>query len=139
MNRRKIVTVCGTALLIAAVVAVIVASRNRQQPLPPPDVPVAALPAEVRVKAVERKLESLDHEVVDASSAVAVVCGADATTADRYEARNDADERTWLTDLIQRTAAFSGVKLMSYSVIMSNHFTYSSISAVRRRCATRRS
>ena len=50
----------------------------------------------------------------------------------------DADERTWLTDLIQRTVAFSGVKLMSYSVIMSNHFTYSSTSAVRRRCATTR-
>lgn len=90
MNRRKIVTVCGTALLIAAVVAVIVASRNRQQPLPPPDVPVAALPAEVRVKAVERKPEPMDHEVVEASTAVAIVCGADSATADRYEARNDA-------------------------------------------------
>ncbi|MBR4259235.1 MAG: hypothetical protein IKQ17_09400 [Kiritimatiellae bacterium] len=84
------VMLCGAALLLSAAVAVVVASRNRQQPAPPPDVPVAALPAEVRVKAVERKLESLDHEVVDASSAVAVVCGADATTADRYEARNDA-------------------------------------------------
>jgi len=131
-------TVCGTALLIAAAVGV-AALRNRRQPAPPPDVPVAALPAEVRVKAVERKPEPLDHEVVEASSAVAIVCGADPTTADRYEARNDADERTWLTDLIRRTAAFSGVKLMSYSVIMSNHFTYSSTSAVRRRCATRRS
>ena len=45
---------CGTALLIAAAVGVVVASRNRRQPLPPPDVPVAASPAEVRVKAVER-------------------------------------------------------------------------------------
>lgn len=42
---------CGTALLIAAAVGVVVASRNRRQPLPPPDVPVAASPAEVRVKA----------------------------------------------------------------------------------------
>ena len=133
------VIVCGIALLITAVFAVVVASRNRSQPLPSPDVPVAASPAEVRVKAVERKPEPMDHEVVEASTAVAIVCGADATTADRYEARNDADERTWLTDLIRRTAAFSGVKLMSYSVIMSNHFTYSSTSAVRRRCATRRS
>ena len=90
MNRQMTVMLCGAALLLSAAVAVVVASRNRQQPAPPPDVPVAALPAEVRVKAVERKLESLDHEVVDASSAVAVVCGADATTADRYEARNDA-------------------------------------------------
>ena len=77
-------------MLIAAVVAVVVASRNRCQPLPPPDVPVAASPAGVRIKAVERKLEPSDHEVVEASTAVAVVCGADATTADRYEARNDA-------------------------------------------------
>lgn len=139
MKFRITVIACGTALLIAAAVGAVVASRNRRQPLPPPDVPVAASPAEVRVKAVERKPEPMDHEVVEASSAVAIVCGADSATADRYEARNDADERTWLTDLIRRTAAFSGVKLMSYSVIMSNHFTYSSISAVRRRCATRRS
>lgn len=139
MKIRVIAIVCGAALLIAAVVVVIVALRNRHQPAPPPDVPVAVSPAEVCVKALERKPEPLDHEVVEASSAVAIVCGADYATAGRYEARNDADERTWLTDLIQRTAAFSGVKLMSYSVIMSNHFTYSSTSAVRRRCATRRS
>jgi hypothetical protein len=43
------------ALLIAAAVGVVVASRNHRQPLPPPDVPVAQTPAEVRVKAVERK------------------------------------------------------------------------------------
>ena len=85
-----IVIVCGMALLIAAAVGVVVASRNHRQPLPPPDVPVAASPAEVRVKAVERKPEPMDHEVVEASSAVAIVCGADPTTADRYEARNDA-------------------------------------------------
>jgi hypothetical protein len=87
-----IVIACGAALLIAAAaaVAVVVALRNRQQPAPPPDAPVAALPAEVRVKAVERKLEPMDHEVVEASSAVAIVCGADSATSDRYEARNDA-------------------------------------------------
>ena len=90
MNRRLIVTVCGAALLIAAAVGAVVASRNRRQPLPPPDVPVAASPAEVRVKAVERKPEPMDHEVVEASTAVAIVCGADSATADRYEARNDA-------------------------------------------------
>ena len=139
MSRRLLVIFCGTALLIAAAVAVVVAPRNRQQPAPPPEVPLAASPTEVRIKTVERKPEPSDHEVIEVSTAVAIVCGADSTTADRYEARNDADERTWLTDLIQRTAAFSGVKLMSYSVIMSNHFTYSSTSAVRRRCATRRS
>ena len=133
MTKRLIVIACGTALLIAAAVGVAVALRNRRQPLSLPNVPVAASPAEVRIKAVERKPEPTDHEVIEASAAVAIVCGADSATADRYEARNDADERTWLTDLIRRTAAFSGVKLMSYSVIMSNHFTYSSTSAVRRR------
>ena len=55
MIRRKIVVAFGIALLIAAAVGVVVASRNRRQPAPPPDVPVAASPAEVRVKAVECK------------------------------------------------------------------------------------
>ncbi len=54
-----IMIACGAALLLAAV-AVVVASRNRQQPAPLPDVPLAASPAEVRVKAVERKGETLD-------------------------------------------------------------------------------
>ena len=85
-----IVIVCGTALLIAAAVAVVVALRNRQQPAPPLDVPVAASPAGVRIKTVERKPEPSDHEVIEVSTAVAIVCGADSTTADRYEARNDA-------------------------------------------------
>ena len=87
MNRLKIVTVCGTALLIAA--AVVVALRERHQ-APLPDVPVAQRPAEVRVKAVERKTETVERENVIASAAVAVVCGADKATANRYEARNDA-------------------------------------------------
>ena len=89
MYRLKIVTVCGTALLIA--VAVVVAARNRQQSAPPTEVPVVQTPAEVRVKAVERKDESVAQgESVSASAAVAIVCGMDAATADRYEARNDA-------------------------------------------------
>ena len=83
--------VCGAALLIAAAVAVVVASRNRRQPAPPPDVPVAALPAEVRVKTVERKAELVKRgEIATASDAVAIVCGMDEATADRYGARNDA-------------------------------------------------
>ena len=53
MNRRKIVTVCGTALLIAAAVVVALRDSSRESPLP--EVPVAQTPAEVRVKAVERK------------------------------------------------------------------------------------
>jgi hypothetical protein len=87
MTKWKIVTVCGIVLLIAA--AVVVAMRERQ-PIPLPEVPVAQTPAEVRVKAVERKTETVKRENVTASGAVAIVCGADKATADRYEARNDA-------------------------------------------------
>ena len=90
MKFRITVIACRTALLIAAAVGAVVASRNRRQPLPPPEVLVAAPTAEVRVKAVERKPEPSDYEVVEASAAVAIVCGADYATADRYEARNDA-------------------------------------------------
>lgn len=78
----------GIALLIAA--AVVVALRERWQPAPPPDVPVAQTPAEVRVKAVERKTETVERENVTASGVIAIVCGEDAATAGRYEARNDA-------------------------------------------------
>ena len=81
--------VTGTALLIAA--AVVVAIRERRQTVPRPDVPVAASLAEVRVKAVERKTGPVaEGELAAASGAVAIVCGEDAVTADRYEARNDA-------------------------------------------------
>ena len=90
MNRRKIVIVGVATLLIAA--AVVVASRNRRQPaLSLPEVPVAASPAVVRIKAEERKSEPLEQgKAALASGAVAIVCGNDEATADRYEARNDA-------------------------------------------------
>ena len=89
--RRLTMTACGTALLIAAAVAVVVASRNRQQPAPPPGVPVAAYSAGVCVKAVERNsVAATTTAAFDASRVVAIVCGADKATADRYEARNDA-------------------------------------------------
>ena len=91
MSRRMLVIVCGTVLLIAVVVVVVVALRNRQQPAPTPNVPVAVSPAGVRVKAVERKAELVERgEIATASDAVAIVCGMDKATADRYEARNDA-------------------------------------------------
>ncbi len=91
MTKRLIVIVCGTVLLIAVAVAVVVALRNCQQPPTPPEVPVAASPAEVRVKAVERKSTTVARpNAATASRAVAIVCGADEATADRYEARNDA-------------------------------------------------
>ena len=89
MTKWKIVAICGTVLLIAA--AVVVALRERLQPVPLPEVPVAQTPAEVRVKAVERKSATVARpNAATASRAVAIVCGADEATADRYEARNDA-------------------------------------------------
>ena len=91
MTKRLIAIACMLTLLIAAAVAVVVASRSRRQPALPPDVPVAASPVGVRVKAVERKPEPVGRgEIATASDAVAIVCGADYATADRYEARNDA-------------------------------------------------
>ena len=92
MSRWLIVLVCGTALLIAATVVIGIASRNRQQPLPPPEVPVAQTPAEVCVKAVERNSVAANVATAapDVSRAVAIICGKDSATADRYEARNDA-------------------------------------------------
>ena len=51
MKFRITVIACGTALLIAAAVGVVVASRNRRQPAPPPELPTVQTPAEVRVKA----------------------------------------------------------------------------------------
>ena len=80
--------VCGAALLIAA--AVVIALRDRSRVVPLPEVSAVVPVTEVRVKAVERKPEPSDHEVIEASAAVAIVCGADSATADRYEARNDA-------------------------------------------------
>ena len=82
MNRRKIVIVCGTVLLIAAVVVVALRGRSREVPLP--EVPAVAPVAEVRVKAVERKAEPVTENVgAVASRAVAIVCGMDDATADR--------------------------------------------------------
>ena len=88
MKKRLIVIVFGTVLLIA--VAVVVALRERQ-PVSKPEAPVAQTPAEVRVKAVERKTGPVaEGELAAASGAVAIVCGKDSATADRYEERNDA-------------------------------------------------
>ena len=87
-NRRVVLLVCGTVLLIAA--AVVVALRERQT-VPLPEVPGAQTSSEVRVKAVERNPAAVVATAApDASRAVAIVCGADEATADRYEARNDA-------------------------------------------------
>jgi hypothetical protein len=89
MNKWITVIVCGTTLLTAA--AVIIVLRSRRQPLPPLDVPTALSSTEVRVKALERKAEPLElGTLAVASDVVAIVCGVDDATAGRYEARNDA-------------------------------------------------
>jgi len=88
MNRRIIAIACGAALLIAA--AVVVALHERQS-VPLPEVPVAQTPAEVRVKAVKHNsAANVATAAPDVSRAVAIICGKDSATADRYEARNDA-------------------------------------------------
>ena len=85
---KKMFTVCGIVLLAAAV-AVVLASRNRRKP--PPGVADPLSQAGVRVKAVMHSHETIGHrEVVAASRAVAIVCGEDAASADRYEVRNNA-------------------------------------------------
>jgi len=90
MKLGLIVKICGTALLIVVAV-VVVALRERRQTVPPLEVPVAVPTDKVRVRAVECKAESVaEGEAVAASCAVAIVCGNDEATADRYEARNDA-------------------------------------------------
>ena len=81
---------CGVMLLFVLVDFFVVIWPISRQQIARPKALTAQTPAEVRVKAVERKPEPSDREIVEASTAVAVVCGADATTADRYEARNDA-------------------------------------------------
>ena len=63
MSRRMLVIVCGTVLLIAA--AVVVALRERMRAVP--EAPVAQTPAEVRVKAVERNVETLDFSNAEAA------------------------------------------------------------------------
>ena len=86
-TKLDIAIACVTVTLIAAIV---VALRARQ-PVQLPDVPVAQTPAEVRVKAVERKTGPVaEGELAAASDAVSIVCGADEATADSYEVRNDA-------------------------------------------------
>ena len=89
MNRRIIAIVCGTALLLVA--AVVVALHERQS-VPLPEVPVASSSAEMRVKAVERNSVAANVATAapDASRAVAIICGKDPATSNRYEERNNA-------------------------------------------------
>ena len=79
---------CGASLLICVAPAIAVCGR---WVLSKPEASVAVTPAAERVKAVERKTGPVEQgEVAAASGAIAIVCGEDAATAGRYEARNDA-------------------------------------------------
>ena len=87
----KIVMSLNLFLLFVTVVAIVYVSRNRRHPASPIGVLFVTAPAEVRVKAVERNsVAATTTAAFDASRVVAIVCGADKATADRYEARNDA-------------------------------------------------
>ena len=82
MIKQMIVVFSGSALLIAVAVAVVVATRNRQQVAPPPNVPVVASPAGVRVKAVERKGETLD--LSNAEAPLAMLAHSPLTSVRKY-------------------------------------------------------
>ena len=92
MNRQLIVIICVAALLLwAAMIAVGIVLRNRRHPASLPGVSVMVSPAEVRVKPVEHKPAiAVSTAAPDASRVVAIICGKDSASADRYEARNDA-------------------------------------------------
>ena len=84
-----IVIIGVSAAMVVLTLALLRNGRIDKPQVPVPGVPVP--PAAVRVKAVERKAEPLEQDAVDAASrAVAIVRGLDESTADRYEARNDA-------------------------------------------------
>ena len=95
MKKRKgrflavIVCVAVVVAFFAAIVSVII---SRGLPVRKPPVPTSTvLPAAVRVKGIGVKsLLAPQSVITDVSVAVAVVCGDDPATADRYEARNDA-------------------------------------------------
>jgi len=77
----------GVLVLLAAVVRVVVSCGRRQFTMMPPVPMDTLLPDTIRVKSVVRKDVVHSPVVVSPTSrAVAVVCGDEPTTADRYEA-----------------------------------------------------
>ena len=61
----KTVVFCGAVLLIAVTIMIAFRDSSRESPLP--EVPVAQTPAEVRVKAVELNVETLDLSNAEAA------------------------------------------------------------------------
>ena len=84
------VIVGGAVLLVCVAILLALRSGRRETPLPP--VPeVTGTPGEVRVKPVVRKDAARKPTVTSSTSrTVAIICGADEATTDRYKARNDA-------------------------------------------------
>ena len=87
---RTVTVSCVVAALVVVSVAALLLLRRRGEPALPR--PMAQpVPCKVAVKPIVR--ENVAHAPMVAAStsrAVAVVCGADEATADRYDARNDA-------------------------------------------------
>ena len=75
--------------LAVVLVAVLTLCRRGKKADVPLGIPCAN-PAAIKVKAVEKTVVPVGQSLADASAAVAIICGADDATADRYEARNDA-------------------------------------------------
>ena len=92
LRQMTVVAIVAVGVIAAAVVLTFVSSRKRHADKPQSPLPIVPMPpAEVRVKAVERNPAAVVATAApDASRAVAIVCGADEATADRYETRNDA-------------------------------------------------
>ena len=90
MNILKVVIVCVVVVFSAASLFVTLLGNRRRSSLLP-EVPIVASSAEVCVKAVERNsAANVATAAPDSSRVVAIICGKDSATADRYEARNDA-------------------------------------------------
>jgi len=83
------ILIAAIGAIAALTIALSWKGRGDKPQLPAPIAPMP--PTEVRIKAVERKAEAVEWgDVALAAGAVAIVCGMDEATADRYEARNDA-------------------------------------------------
>ena len=89
-NHKRIFLLYVLGVTLLLVIGLIVL-RKRRSVILVPSVPNSVVLTEVRVRAVERKHVS-DHHVAGAkaSAVVAIICGDDLATADRYEARSDA-------------------------------------------------